>query len=538
MSLRLSPSTQILAAMHAEALARETAPPPAPSRSRVLLVEDSARLAASIRDYLERHGYEVFIEGDGARRGRALRPPQARPGDPGPDAARARTASPSAASCAAATALPILILTAKGENIDQVLGLEMGADDYVVKPVEPRVLLARIEALLRRARSRAARGARGRRSPPAASPSTARAAPPRIDGRAVELTTGDFDILWLLASRQGNVVTRDEILRVVRGIDYDGLDRSIDARICRLRRKLAGRGRRRVHDQDGSPARVSLRRRRLTGRRDAPPLPAAVPLPHAAGDGGVRVLHVRDRPGHGADARRAAARARGRGLRPRRAHHHRHARARLAGAPEGDREDLPRRARDRAAATSALDDFFMSASEKERLRAGDIAFRDRPGGGNVYLRRIKDSDRALRIEWVGAYEYLLLYYAIILALVTLGDVRDPLALDAAAVARPRGAQGRDRARGRRATSACARDGRAQLAAAARSPTAFNVMAERVQRAAAIAPRPRAGRGARAAHAARAAQVRPRARAHQRRAERARASASTRWSATWSTSRSW
>ena len=58
----------------------------------------------------------------------------------------------------------------------------------------------------------------------------------------VELTTGDFDILWLLASRQGNVVTRDEILRVVRGIDYDGLDRSIDARICRLRRKLQEAG--------------------------------------------------------------------------------------------------------------------------------------------------------------------------------------------------------------------------------------------------------------------------------------------------------
>jgi signal transduction histidine kinase len=66
----------------------------------------------------------------------------------------------------------------------------------------------------------------------------------------------------------------------------------------------------------------------------------------------------------------------------------------------------------------AVDDFFMSGAEKERLRAGDIAFRNRPGGGNVYLRRIKNSDRALRIEWVGAYEYLMVYYAIILTLVT------------------------------------------------------------------------------------------------------------------------
>ena len=66
----------------------------------------------------------------------------------------------------------------------------------------------------------------------------------------------------------------------------------------------------------------------------------------------------------------------------------------------------------------AQDDFFMSASEKERLASGDIAFRDRPGGGNVYLRRIKGTDRALRIEWVGAYEYLRTFYAIILAFVT------------------------------------------------------------------------------------------------------------------------
>lgn len=66
----------------------------------------------------------------------------------------------------------------------------------------------------------------------------------------------------------------------------------------------------------------------------------------------------------------------------------------------------------------ALDDFFMSASEKERLAAGDIAFRDRPGGGMVYLRRMRGSDRALRIEWVGVYEYQIIYYAIILTLIT------------------------------------------------------------------------------------------------------------------------
>ena len=227
--------------MHADAtLQRDPGPAPATRRCRVLLVEDSARLAASIRDYLERQNYEVFIEGDGlavAERYDRLKPDLVildlmLPGKDGLTICRELRRH---------DRIPILILTAKGENIDQVLGLEMGADDYVVKPVEPRVLLARIEALLRRARAtpsehREPRLIAGRLAIDAAR----RAA--TVDARPVDLTTGDFDILWLLASRQGTVVSRDEILRVVRGIDYDGLDRSIDARICRLRRKLQDAG--------------------------------------------------------------------------------------------------------------------------------------------------------------------------------------------------------------------------------------------------------------------------------------------------------
>lgn len=227
--------------MHAEAVVTRNHDSAAPvQRLRVLLVEDSQRLAASIRDYLERHNYEVFIEGDGmaaTERCERLKPDLVildlmLPGKDGLTICRELRRK---------DRLPILILTAKGENIDHVLGLEMGADDYVVKPVEPRVLLARIEALLRRARAtppeaRDVKLAAGRLK----IDGTRRAA--TIDSRAVELTTGDFDILWLLASRAGNVVTRDEILRVVRGIDYDGLDRSIDARICRLRKKLQEAG--------------------------------------------------------------------------------------------------------------------------------------------------------------------------------------------------------------------------------------------------------------------------------------------------------
>jgi DNA-binding response OmpR family regulator len=220
---------------------RTASPAPAAGlRPKVLLVEDNPRLAASIRDYLQKHQVDVHVEGNGlavAARIERLRPDLVildlmLPGKDGLAICRELRRT---------DRTPVLILTAKGEDIDQVLGLEMGADDYVVKPVEPRVLLARIEAILRRAR------------PAQGAPKEARltAGPLEIDagkrsaaiaGRALELTTGDFDILWLLASRQGSVVTRDEILRVVRGIDYDGLDRSIDARICRLRRKLQEAG--------------------------------------------------------------------------------------------------------------------------------------------------------------------------------------------------------------------------------------------------------------------------------------------------------
>ena len=226
--------------MHAAAtLARDDAPAAA-RRARILLVEDSARLAASIRDYLKQQGYEVLIEGDGraaASRFERHEPDLVvldlmLPGKDGLTICR---------ELRSRNDVPILILTARGDAVDQVLGLGLGADDYVVKPVEPRVLLARIEALLRRARAAAPHPGERKLVVGRLAIDRARRAA-AIDSRALDLTTGDFDILWLLASQAGRVVTRDDILRVVRGIDYDGLDRSIDARICRLRRKLAEAG--------------------------------------------------------------------------------------------------------------------------------------------------------------------------------------------------------------------------------------------------------------------------------------------------------
>ena len=147
---------------------------------------------------------------------------------------------------------PILMLTARDEDIDQVVGLEIGADDYVTKPVQPRVLLARIRALLRRVPQ-----AQPASNVPVAAMTehsygvfkiSAAAREAWMSGEVVELTTNEFELLWLLASRPGEILTRDVILESLRGIDYDGADRSVDLRISRLRKKLG--------DNTSHPARI------------------------------------------------------------------------------------------------------------------------------------------------------------------------------------------------------------------------------------------------------------------------------------------
>ncbi len=211
--------------------------------TRVLIVEDDTRLAALIQEYLQQQGFEVATEPRGdlaATRVQTYQPELVildlmLPGRYGLDVCR---------ELRPFYLGPILILTAREEDTEQVVGLELGADDYVTKPVQPRVLLARIRALLRRA------------SPPAepaplAPSSTAcdklvfgalclnRAAREvSLQRRVIEFTTAEFDLLWLLASHAGEILSRDTILQTLRGIDYDGLDRSVDIAISRLRRKL------------------------------------------------------------------------------------------------------------------------------------------------------------------------------------------------------------------------------------------------------------------------------------------------------------
>jgi DNA-binding response OmpR family regulator len=212
-------------------------------RIRILVVEDDARLAALIRDYLHQQGFEVLIEARGdtapdrilAERPDLLILDLMLPGRDGLAVCQQIRADYTG---------PILILTAREDDMDQVAGLEMGADDYVKKPVEPRVLLARIRALLRRFEA-----------PVPTLAATAEDAPPaeirfgtlrinreahavELAGENVLLTTNEFELLLMLADNAGKVLDRQTLYADLRGIDYDGLDRAMDVMVSRLRKKL------------------------------------------------------------------------------------------------------------------------------------------------------------------------------------------------------------------------------------------------------------------------------------------------------------
>lgn len=135
---------------------------------------------------------------------------------------------------------PILFMTAKGDNFDQVIGLEIGADDYIVKPVEPRLLLARIHALLRRI---------GQTTESVTTQHSnmlqfgkllidKKSRQTILNEEVIQLTSHEFDMLWLLACNASNVVDRDTLYKEIIGREYDGVDRSADVRISRLRKKL------------------------------------------------------------------------------------------------------------------------------------------------------------------------------------------------------------------------------------------------------------------------------------------------------------
>lgn len=200
----------------------------------ILLIEDDERLGALVANYLGKHGYEVVLETDGARAVASILELQpavvlldlSLPGQDGFEICRAVRSRYAGVIC---------MLTARTDDIDQVLGLELGADDYIGKPIEPRVLLARLRAHLRRDHAARQTGRVLRFGQLRIDCETREAT---LREHRIDLTTAEFDLLVLLAGRAGQILSRDDLLQALRGIQFDGLDRSIDARISRLRRKL------------------------------------------------------------------------------------------------------------------------------------------------------------------------------------------------------------------------------------------------------------------------------------------------------------
>ena len=203
---------------------------------KILIVEDDERLARLTQEYLIRNGLEVGVEPDGNRAIRRIIAEQ-------PDLVVLDVMLPGADGLTICREVrphyhqPILMLTARTEDMDQVLGLEMGADDYVAKPVQPRVLLARIRALLRRTdKAPEEEVAQRIEFDDLVIDNGGRSV--TLNNELVDFTSAEYDLLWLLASNAGRILSREDIFERLRGIEYDGQDRSIDVRISRIRPKI------------------------------------------------------------------------------------------------------------------------------------------------------------------------------------------------------------------------------------------------------------------------------------------------------------
>ena len=198
---------------------------------RLLIIDDDARLAAMVRDYLGSSGFAVETAGSVASGLATLhaRPPSLLildlmlPDGDGLDVCRRLRAEGFSA--------PILMLTARGEPIERVIGLEIGADDYLPKPFEPRELLARVKALMRRAGNSPAPG--GLRFGRLEIDRGARVV--RVDGQIRLLTSHQFELLCVLAEHAGRVLTREQLMDLVRGETLEAFDRSIDVHVARIR---------------------------------------------------------------------------------------------------------------------------------------------------------------------------------------------------------------------------------------------------------------------------------------------------------------
>jgi DNA-binding response OmpR family regulator len=207
------------------------------SPQHILVVDDDPDLRELLRSYLGGNGFSVSVAGDGVTMWRQLDEHMADaivldlmlPGEDGLSLTRALRAK---------SAVPILMLSARGEELDRVIGLEVGADDYLAKPFGPRELLARLRALLRRGNSGA---------PEAAAPAMPQFGAYQLDmlghrllkeGVEIALTSAEYDLLVALVTHPNRVLSRDMLVDLLRGYERDPFDRSIDNRVTRLRRKI------------------------------------------------------------------------------------------------------------------------------------------------------------------------------------------------------------------------------------------------------------------------------------------------------------
>ena len=207
---------------------------------RILIVDDDLKLQNLLREYLEGYGYEVQALSDG------VGVPKKMQGEP-PDIVILDIMLPKKNGLEVLqeirmlSRVPVIMLTAKGEDADRIVGLEMGADDYLPKPFNPRELLARIKAVLRRA-SHDDRDEDEKRPPAVIETgglvlNTAKQSLTR-DGGEIPLSTTEFKILRVLMENPNRVLSRDRLMTLARGRDFMAFDRSIDVHISKLRAKL------------------------------------------------------------------------------------------------------------------------------------------------------------------------------------------------------------------------------------------------------------------------------------------------------------
>lgn len=213
---------------------------------KILVVDDDPGLRELLQEYLSSQGYEVSTVADGIAMEQHMMQKTADlvildlmlPGEDGLALARKLKARGN---------LPIIMLSARGEDVDRIVGLEVGADDYLAKPFNPRELLARIRAVLRRGDEAATRAEENATRAEPAAQAVYRFGPFLLDlnsrslqkdGVELALTAGEFNLLSILVEHPNRVLSRDFLMDLMKGYERDPFDRSIDVRVTRLRRKI------------------------------------------------------------------------------------------------------------------------------------------------------------------------------------------------------------------------------------------------------------------------------------------------------------